>query len=75
MRRISRPDDDDAPVLEIELVGDDPAEVVGAGVEREPLRRRIRGRVEQVRRSARQIIIWRRSTQALPMVPLLFRRR
>ena len=57
MRRISRPDDDDAPVLEIELVGDDPDEVVGAGVEREPLRRRIRGRVEQVRRSARQIAV------------------
>lgn len=57
MRRISEPDDDDVPMLEIELVGDEPDEVVGAGVEREPLRRRMRRRAEQARRSTRRMAV------------------
>ena len=55
MRRTANQDDDDVPMLEIELVSE-PDEVLGA-VEREPLKRRIRRRVGQVRRSARQIAV------------------
>lgn len=56
MRRIRNPDDDDLPMLEIELV-EEPDEIVGGTVEREPLRRRVRRRAGQVRRSARQIAV------------------
>jgi len=57
MRRIRKPDDDDVPMFEIELVGGEPDETVGSAGEREPLRRRMRRRIEQVRRSTRQIAV------------------
>ena len=57
VRRIRKPAADDVPVLEIELVGGEPDEVVGGGVGREPLRRRIGQRVSRLKRSIRRIAV------------------
>lgn len=58
MRRTRKPDaDDDVPMLEIELLGGEPDEIVGGVVEREPLRHRMRRHAERVKRSIRQIAV------------------
>ncbi|HEU5353149.1 MAG TPA: hypothetical protein VFU65_01745 [Actinocrinis sp.] len=53
MRRVRKPDDDDVPMLEIELIGE-PDEEAGGAVEREELRRRGHRLVGRLRRSARR---------------------
>jgi hypothetical protein len=55
MRRAGKPDGDDRPMLEIELVGGEPDEAGGGDAEREPLWHRLRRAAGLVRRSIHRI--------------------